>query len=361
MSDIFKQLLQQAVTEIAKSISDSLDPSNPPPPTLTADSAELMAWRRKLDELEKSLSRFPHVIQALGSPATDLEIARVNSSLEPFRLPQWLETLYRWHNGCDRAVSSIFELPFISVDADRPLNDRPFAYEFGYFREFTFPFLGVDEDWMLAVLDQPGSVPDNSLLYWHLHDQPFMGYESPHEWVDSLLAKLESVDENSFGDDGRFLGYDPDIESIRSRPSAPAVYGGVRAALWPDSYLQRAGLTNYVISESDLPRQNERWLRHGEEIPHTGPWDVYFGGFAQELFRSRRPKLPAQIRLEATHYGEGAKRNPNGSVLNCLLPPGILSDYTLCYGYDLDAVVWFRPESIDNDLPVIDKVRFPVE
>ncbi len=354
VSDTFKQLFEHVVNEAAKQVIDAVNQIEPLSGAPTADSppppkaaADMIRWRSKLDELETSLSRFPHVMDALGSPASDATIKNANQALAPFRLPRWLEELYRWHNGYDHTLVNLFDLRFNSLeDSVRTYQAHdPYDYEFGWFRHFTFQFLGMDDDWMVAVLDQAGAVDEDTLLYWHYHDSPGPAYGSPSAWVDDLLLKLESVDEDSFDDNGFFLGW-KNHTPIGEPVSIPYAFGGIRADQWPESYRQRAGITNYLITESALPPVDTRRLPADESLPHEGPWDVHFGGFGRQLFKSRRPRLPAQIRL---------------GNLECILPPGVLSEYTLRYGFDLDAVVWFRAETLESGFPVIDRVRFPVK
>ena len=364
MSDTFKKLLEQAVSEVAGGLLGALkqgDGSRATPDGPSGESlAALLAWKGKLSELEASLARFPHVLEALGEPASDSDIANANSALFPFRLPSWLEELYRWHNGSAREASGLFDLHFGSLDdALRSYRSvSPFDLDFGEFREFTFQFLGSDDGWVLAILDQDFAYSDDSLLYWQYHEIPVAWHQGPQAWVDDLLHKLESVDEDSFDDQGRFMGYKSRYATVHVPVSYE--YGGANVALWPESYRQRAGLTNLLIQESKLPPLAERRLVRGVPIPHAGPWEVYFGGFAHQLFTSRSPKLPALIRLATNRHDSDAPPNVDGYVFDCVLPRGVISDYTLRHGFDLDAVVWFRPETITSDMPVIDKVRFPV-
>lgn len=362
MSEIFKKLITEAVTEVAKQISDAVgQTTTPAPPRPRGEPAELIAWRRKLEELESSLKRFPHVMDALGEPATDLEIKRANSALSPFRLPRWLEELYRWHNGCDRSVAAIFGRPFNSISESLVARVDPFDFEFGYVREFVFPFLGVDSSWTMAILDHDGSVADHTLLGWDYEDTPSPAYENAPAWIDNLLQRLESVDENSFADDGKFNYYDPSLADRTDWVPERFEYGGVHPGRWPESYRQRAGISNYIIREAELPAPQERWLDDEDEpIPHAGPWDVYFGAF-QTRMKYRTPKPPTQIRLRTAHHDGTSKRTGGARDLNCFLPAGILSDYTLRYGTNLNAVVWFRKDTLDAEIPVIDRVRFPIE
>jgi hypothetical protein len=135
---------------------------------------DIAAWRHKLDELETALSRFPHVIDALGKPVTDRAIENAQHAVAPFRLPDWVCEMYRWHNGCDRIVGQLFELPFNSLeDATELYRGFTGMGDQFWYRPFTFPLCQVDKDALLITLDEEdGSEQENTILYFMYHEEP---------------------------------------------------------------------------------------------------------------------------------------------------------------------------------------------
>ena len=302
-------------------------------------------WQEKLDELEGSLSRFPHLMDLLGEPADDTLINETNALLSPFKLPTWLEQLYRWRNGAEFNFSNLFGYPFNSIEDSLKNKVEPLDHDCGYSRHFLFPFLGVDDMWALSVLDYEDVETEPTILLWDYMDQPRHWFASPMVWIEEVIHRLEFVNEDWFTDDGRFSDLGKELQG--DGVSSQFTFGGMRADEWPESFRQRAGITDYTISESELPPQSERVLRGRRPIPHPGPWDVNFWGFTRRLFDGRKePKYPATIQ---TFFG-----------LKFVLEAGTLSDHALLYGFDLDAVIWFRSETLDSQIPTIDKVRFPI-
>lgn len=323
--------------------------------------------RRKLAELEAALSRYPHVTACLNRPANDKTIREANAALAPFELPEWLEELYRWHDGCEYPASYLFELPFNSLKGglEYLAMMEGGVNGFGFYRYWTFPFLGVDKDMQLAVLDQPGTTPDPSILHFMMQDDPFLSFETPFEWVDSLLFKLSHIDEHSFGEDGRFDGYwqvlsDKGVSVAQPEQTSHHQYGSLSAGQWPQSYRERGGILGHLVSETDLPSWEERTLHHGERLPHDGPWNIYLGDLDMKFYRSEPPKLPTTIWMKPSHMAFGSRRNPNRESFEALLPKGVLTDHILRYCLDLDAVVWFEPATIADKRPVIARIAFPV-
>ena len=313
---------------------------------------EISEWRQKLTDFETELARFPHVIDELGSPATDSDIDRANAALGRFQLPEWLEALYRWHNGCGVLVSALLGAEFTTLD-DAVSNYENFTSAGdGWFRPWTFPFLLVDKDVTLGVLDGPGETVDLSILRFFMQETyAWRLHSSPMEWVDELLFMLSKVDEDSFKDDGAFWGYPNSVlDEVRARgheisrktAGERVTYGEFRTEDWPQVYLDRAGLTEHLIAIEELPSEQHRRLRRGEPIPHVGPWDVYFP--------TPPPQLPTTVTMRIT-----GRRDIEG-----LLPAGVLPDYSTSTGIDVRAVVWFTPESFDEEIPVIARVGFPV-
>ena len=319
-------------------------------------------WQAKLTELDNALARYPHVGDALEPPATDDELAEANAELAPFHLPEWLCDLYRWHNGTDvswrldYSISALFERPFLPLEKALGYH-REFTAcgEPFWFREFTFPFCGMDKDYLLITLDSESGPADPAVLYWMLQDTPNRIYASPEDYIDALLWQLSFIDEDSFDDIGNFDGYQYALPAKRAAgkaiPESPPMrldrqptnlHGGTSAAIWTEGWVERSGLADHLIDESDLPPRAARRLPKGP-LPHAGPWDANLGYLTMDV--------PGDFHIDA------ATGCP--IVGGCSLPDAVLPERALRFGRQLDVVFWADPTTLDNEHPTIERIACP--
>lgn len=308
-------------------------------------------------------------LEDMNPPATDEDIDRANEAVAPFRLPLWLEALYRWHNGSGYRGLDLHQshLRFLPLkEAVDQYNHLSAGWNgFGLYRKWSWPIVMADSDVLIATLDYGNHPTEPILTDFDMVDEPFALWESPEAWIKGFTEMYELVEEsvpdNNITEDG-YIDWHRQLKAagkdFKTGSAISKAEFALRVSRWPESLLYRAGIAELLVDASELPAMLERRLRKDEGIPHPGPWNFYFGDLAPEWYDSPPVSLPAEATLRSEWKGEFG--TPIAEVvLNVIVPKGILPDHALVHGLDVDVVVWFDPETLADQAPTIQRIAYP--
>ena len=330
------------------------------------DVDSFVASLHRLDKTvaERNMPLLSEQLQNMNPAATDRDINQANEAVAPFRLPAWLEALYRWHNGSGYRGLNLDEsgLRFM------PLKEAVDQYGhlcaswngFGWYRRWSWPLLMADSDLLIATLDYAHNPTEPILCGFHMEDRPYARWESPQIWINEITQMYELLEE-------QFV-HETSIDWFRQLAAVKKDFApsraisefefGVSTLRWPESLLHRAGIAELTVNESELPPMNERRLRRDQGIPHPGPWDFYFGDLLSGWYQSPPIELPAQARLWSEWKGNFQLPLAEAGV-TAVLPAGVLPDHAVVNGLDVDVVVWFDPETLEDETPNIQRIAYP--
>ena len=143
---------------------------------LDVDSFVARLHRLEKTVAERNMPLLSEQLQNMNPPATGRDINQANEAVAPFRLPAWLEALYRWHNGSGYRGLNLDEsgLRFM------PLKEAVDQYGhlcaswngFGWYRRWSWPLLMADSDLLIATLDYADNPPEPILCGFHMEDRP---------------------------------------------------------------------------------------------------------------------------------------------------------------------------------------------
>lgn len=290
-------------------------------------------------------------LRHMSSPATDAQINAANEAIAPFRLPAWLEALYRWHNGSSEYQGLDLTPGYRFLQLDQAVAEYKRLCEvwngLGWYRRWSWPLLSEDKAKVLATLDYGDGPPEPILCWFYFTDPVFLRWHTPQEWITEVIEDYSMLEER-FAPDGE------DIDWYRQYEAAGKEYQpnrnksqlgfGLNTRVWPESLLHRAGIAGLLINESELPPKDERELQAGK-ISDPGPWYFYFGDLQREWYESPPVQLPATINVTRG--------------LKAKLPEGVLPEHALVNGIDVDAVLWFDPETLEDEIPTIQRIAYP--